>query len=225
MDEYIYMIQIEAPAGLEDEFNHIYDTDHMQHMSQIPGVRDCIRYKLEWSDNADMIRYLAIYHMNDPELPRSAVWKEHAGRGRWPTDMRPHVKTRRNGVYRQIVRLDSTSAENKAKPAYTGDYIYFLQQSVPQALEERFNDLYDNDHVPHMLQTPGVRGCTRFKLMYSESGDVPDYLAIYDIDEPGLPRSPAWKQQTSLGAWPTEMRPNFTARRNAVYRFLTKAPA
>ena len=61
--------------------------------------------------------------------------------------------------------------------------------------------------------------------MYSDSGDVPNYLAIYEIDEPGLPRSPVWKQQTSLGAWPTEMRPNFTARRNGVYRFIAKAPA
>jgi hypothetical protein len=32
------------------------------------------------------------------------------------------------------------------------------------------------------------------------------------------PRSPDWKQQTNKGAWQTEMRPNFMARRNGVYR-------
>lgn len=224
MEECIYVILLEAPAGLEDEFNHIYDTDHLQHMSRIPGVRDCVRYKLEWSDNADMLRYLALYHMDDPELPRSAVWQEHASRGRWLIDMRPIVTSRRNGVFRQITRLESTLPENKSKPVYTGDYVYFLQQAVPSALEERFNYLYDNDHVPHMLRTPGVRGCTRFKLIYSDSGDVPDYLAIYEIDQPDLPRSPVWKQQATLGTWQIEMRPNFTARRNGVYRFIAKAP-
>lgn len=224
VNEYIFLVLLGVPAELEDKFNHIYDTDHMQHMSQIPGVRCCIRYKLDWSDNTDMIPYLALYHMNDPELPHSPAWKEHAARGRWATDMRPHLTARRNGAFEQIARLESTLPENAARPPCSGEYIYFLQQSVPTALESQFNHLYDTDHVPHMLQTPGVRTCTRFKLLYSDSGDVPDYLAIYDIDEPGLPRSPAWKHQTNLGAWPTEMRPRFTARRNGVFRRTAQAP-
>jgi hypothetical protein len=225
MDEYIFIILLDVPAELEANFNTIYDTDHMPHMVQIPGVRGCTRYKLEWSDNADMPAYLALYNINDPELPRSAAWKKHASRGRWATQMRPHMTARRNGVFRLICRIESTLPWNKAKPANAGEYIYFLQQSVPAELESKFNRLYDNDHIPYMLQTPGVRGCTRFRLLYSESGDAPDYLAIYEIDAPGLPRSPKWKRQTNLGAWPTEMRPHFTARRNGVFHRFAQASA
>ena len=71
---------------------------------------------------------------------------------------------------------------------------------------------------PLMMQAPGVKACTRYKLEYSDTGDVPDYLAVYAIDNVERPRTPEWKAQTNKGAWPTQMRPHFTARRNGVYQ-------
>jgi hypothetical protein len=50
---------------------------------------------------------------------------------------------------------------------------------------------------------------------------MPDYLAIYDIANPETARSPEWKQQTSLGAWPT-IRPHFTARRNGAFERISR---
>src|SRR5262245_4275156 len=102
MSAYRFVLQLSIPAELEDKFNTIYDTDHLTHMIRIPGVTSCTRFKLEWSDTADMLEYLAIYEIDDPELPRSDIWKKHAAMGRWATDMRPHVTLRRSGVYRQI---------------------------------------------------------------------------------------------------------------------------
>jgi hypothetical protein len=95
------------------------------------------------------------------------------------------------------------------------DYIYFLQQAIPAELDARFNELYNTDHIPLMLQAPGVKSATRYKSLYSPTGNAPDYLAIYAVDGADIPRSPKWKEQTSKGAWPTQMRPHFTARRNA----------
>src|SRR3546814_2189062 len=67
-----------------------------------------------------------------------------------------------------------------------------------------------------MLETPGAKDCRRYQLEWA-SGDVPEYLAIYGLENPAVPRSPAWKAQTNKGAWPVEIRPNFTARRNGIY--------
>jgi hypothetical protein len=216
MSQYIFFILLDIPAEHEAEFNKVYDTDHLPYMLQTPGVNDCTRYKLEWSDNSDMLRYLALYHINDPELPRSAAWKKQGTMGRWPTDIRSHVTARRNGVLRQTYHTDA-AAKGPNKDSIDSDYIYFLQQSIPADMDAKFNELYNDDHIPLMLQTPGAKSCTRYKLQYSETGDVPDYLAIYAIDRPDTPRSPEWKKQTSLGAWPTQIRPHFTARRNGVY--------
>ena len=211
MDQYIFFILLGIPAELEVKFNTVYDTDHLPHMVQIPGVRDCTRYKLEWSDNSDMLPYLALYHIADPELPRSEVWKKYGAMGRWSSEIRSHVTARRNGVYQQLFHAGAVSDSTDS------DYIYFLQQSIPANLDVKYNELYNSDHIPLMLQTPGAKSCTRYKLEYSDSGDVPDYLAIYAIDDATTPRSSAWKKQTSLGGWPMQIRPHFTARRNGVY--------
>ena len=40
--------------------------------------------------------------LDDPELPRSPIWKKHAAMGRWATEMRQHVTRRRSGVFRKI---------------------------------------------------------------------------------------------------------------------------
>ena len=219
MSQYIFFILLDIPAEHEAEFNTVYDTDHLPHMLQVPGVNDCTRYKLEWSDNPDMIRYLGIYHIDDPDLPRSEAWKKQGTLGRWPKDIRQHVTARRNGALRQIFHTEAASfSSGPHKDATNSDYIYFLQQSIPAEYDAKFNELYNGDHIPLMMQAPGAKACTRYKLEYSDTGDTPDYLAIYAIDKADTPRSPEWKKQTSLGAWPTQIRPHFTARRNGVYR-------
>lgn len=219
MDKYIFFILLNIPAEHEADFNHVYDNDHLVHMLTTPGVRDCIRYKLQWSDNPDMIRYLGIYHIDDPALPRSDAWKKQSTFGRWPKDIRDKVTARRNGAYRQIFHTEAAGYDSGAdKDATMSEFIYFLQQSVPKEIEPKFNELYSGDHIPLMMQAPGVKACTRYKLEYSDTGDVPDYLAVYAIDNADRPRSPEWKAQTNKGAWPTEIRPHFTARRNGVYQ-------
>jgi len=217
MSDSIFFVLMSIASEHEARFNEIYDNDHLPTMVSIPGVRDAARYKLEWSDNADMQTYLAIYHLDDPELPRSETWARHGAMGRWPVEMK-HLPTQRsNCAMRQIFHIDGPAA-GKAKDAVDSDYIYFLQQSIPVEFDEKFNRLYNTDHIPLMLQSGGVKGCTRFKSLYSVTNNAPDYLAVYAVTAAEIPRSPEWKAQTQKGAWPTQIRPHFTARRNGVYR-------
>lgn len=218
MSESIFFILLSIPAEHDAKFNDVYDTDHLPTMISIPGVRDASRWKLEWSDNADMQTYLALYHLDDPELPRSDTWAKHGAMGRWPVEIRHLCSGRSNSALRKVFHTDAAATGKKTNDAIDSDYIYFLQQSVPAHLDAKFNELYDTDHIPLMMQAPGAKSVTRYKSLYSPTGDAPDYLAIYAVEGPDVPRSPAWKAQTSKGAWPTQMRPHFTARRNGVYR-------
>lgn len=215
VSDFIFMILMDVPEEIEDKFNSLYDTDHLPLMMQVPGNRRCDRYRLDWSDNPDMLKYLALYEIDNPDLPRSADWKGQAGQGRWPSEIRALIRARRNGVFRRIAAHNG--GDESGNTGGGREHLYFLQQGVPAAIEERFNMLYDTDHVPLMLQVPGVHGCNRFRLEWSDSGDVPDYLALYDVDGPEIPKSATWKEQTNKGAWPVEMRPNFTARRNGAF--------
>ena len=218
MTEHIFVVQLAIASEHEARFNEVYNTDHLTHMIQVPGAINCGRYRLQWSDNTDMQQYIAIYEISDPTAPQTAAWKQQAGKGAWPVEIRHLTQMRRNGVYRRISQAAPNSGKVPANGTSLTDTIYFLLQGIPPALEGRFNELYDGDHIPFMLKTPGVQGCTRYKLAYSDSGDIPDYLAIYAIDDAELPRTPAWKVQTNKGKWPMEMRPNFTARRNGSFR-------
>ena len=217
MNDFIFFILLSIPAEHDAKFNEIYDTEHLPCMVSISGVRDAARYQLEWSDNADMQTYLALYHLDDPELPRSDIWARHAAMGRWPIEIRHLATQRSNCALGKIFHADAPSRV-KTPDSIDSNCIYFLQQSIPAELDARFNELYDADHIPLMLQAPGVRSCTRYRAIYSVTGSAPDYLAIYAVDATDIPRSPEWKAQTQKGAWPTQMRPHFTARRNGVYR-------
>jgi len=58
---YIFLVQMDIPKELEDDFNRLYDTEHIPLISKVPGVRHCERYVLETSENEHMPRYAAIF--------------------------------------------------------------------------------------------------------------------------------------------------------------------
>lgn len=46
--------------------------------------------------------------------------------------------------------------------------ILIASMDVDQDYEDLFNDVYDREHVPHLLTVPGVRSVTRYKGMPAE---------------------------------------------------------
>ena len=98
------------------------------------------------------------------------------------------------------------------------DYIYLVQLDIPKELEERFNHLYDTEHVPNLLTVPGVHGCTRYRLDSADVDGAARYAAIYEIDSPDLPTTPAWKEQSNKGEWITDIRPHLTTRSHMTYK-------
>jgi len=100
-------------------------------------------------------------------------------------------------------------------------YLYVAQIAVPKSLEQRFTELYDEEHVPALMTVPGVRSCSRFKLVWSDTPDMPEYLATYDVDAPDVPKSPEWRKASGVGKWPTEIRPHMTVRRHGMFERVT----
>lgn len=99
-------------------------------------------------------------------------------------------------------------------------YIYIAQLAIPASLEERFTELYDIEHVPALMTVPGVRSCSRFKLVWSDTPEMPEYLAIYDVDAPDVPKSKEWREASGSGRWPEEIRPHMSVRRHGMFERL-----
>jgi hypothetical protein len=97
-------------------------------------------------------------------------------------------------------------------------FIYAVQMDIPQELEAEFNRIYDEDHVPTILQVPGVRSCARYRLEHSTNAAMPRYLAIYELDSPEIIESAAWLEAIDKGEWKPKIRPHTTNRQHSVFR-------
>ncbi|MQF68804.1 hypothetical protein FIM12_00500 [SAR202 cluster bacterium AD-804-J14_MRT_500m] len=93
--------------------------------------------------------------------------------------------------------------------------VYVVRMDVEPEHEDVFNDLYNNEHIPALLKVPGVRAATRYKT--DETGE-PKYLALYEVDDPEVPSSPAFRDAANSGEWPTKVRPYCKNRSRVVYK-------
>jgi hypothetical protein len=107
-------------------------------------------------------------------------------------------------------------------------YVFVASMDVDPDKEALFNEVYDSEHVPNLLQVPGVHAVTRiagepFAMSIGGeekrmSHDGPRYTAIYEIDGPHVLTSAAWASAVEAGRWPGEVRPHTRNRRHALYR-------
>ena len=94
-------------------------------------------------------------------------------------------------------------------------YFYIAAMDVDPAKEAAFNEVYDTEHVPALLEVPGVLSALRLQ---AQDGGSPKYLAVYEIAAPDVHSSPAWVAAADSGRWPTEIRPHCTNRNRIVYK-------
>ena len=107
-------------------------------------------------------------------------------------------------------------------------YVLIASMDVTPEAESLFNEVYDTEHVPNLLQVPGVRSVTRMKgepARFAIAGAVrelpapsPIYTAIYEIDHPQVLESPEWAEAVERGRWPSEVRPHTSNRQHLLFK-------
>ena len=107
-------------------------------------------------------------------------------------------------------------------------YLFVVSMDVDADKEGLFNEVYDTEHVPNLLQVPGVHAVARMEgepFVMSIGGqeksvaqDGAHYSALYEIDGPHVLVSAEWAKASERGRWPAEVRPFTRNRRHALYR-------
>jgi len=107
-------------------------------------------------------------------------------------------------------------------------YVFSAAMDVEPAKDAIFNEVYDKEHVPMLLQVPGVISVARFKkqavtlIIGGERKTIvvenePTYNALYEIESPEVLVSEAWGNAVDQGRWPGQVRPYTKNRRHVLY--------
>lgn len=89
--EYIYLVRMGIRPDLEGEFNEVYDNEHIPALQSVQGVGLVVRYVRH---RPAARYYLALYELDDPEIPSSREWREVGELGRWASQIRPFTTER-----------------------------------------------------------------------------------------------------------------------------------
>jgi hypothetical protein len=81
------------------EFNEWYDHEHIPALAAVPGVLSARRFR----DPKGTHRYLALYHLQSPEVTMGADWKNAASTP-WTERLRPHFRDHLRILSRRYVR-------------------------------------------------------------------------------------------------------------------------
>ncbi len=110
-------------------------------------------------------------------------------------------------------------------------YVFIASMDVAPEKEALFNEVYDTEHIPNLLQVPGVVSVTRFTaepLVLAIGGELknivvegePRYSAVYEIESPSVLTSEAWAKAVEAGRWPTQVRAHTRNRRHVLRKVL-----
>lgn len=80
-------------------------------------------------------------------------------------------------------------------------YLYVVRVDVDSEKEKQFNEWYNKEHVPALLKVPGVTGAYR----YASLEGTPKYMAIYELDNPDVLTSEAWKKAVEMTPRPKDI--------------------
>ena len=110
----------------------------------------------------------------------------------------------------------------------SANYLFVVSMDVDPDKEDLFNEVYDPEHVPLLLEVPGVVGVTRYttepfevsiggERQSVDSAGYARYTAIYELESAEVLVSDGWAAAVEKGRWPGEVRP-FTKNRSHVLK-------
>jgi len=192
----LLLAKMDPPAAGEREWNEYYNNKHVADRVAIPGFLSAQRFALvggvppEYAIPGDA-RYLALYDLEDIGVLKGEayhrIWEQDRARpvGSWEDQMLKLPKFAR-GIYEQIGPND---------PAYDAPpsrFVLVVGPEVARGKAKEFNAWYETEHIPALLEVPGVLAIRRFVMAEKEyppitgkGGVLSRFLAIWDVADEG----------------------------------------
>jgi hypothetical protein len=92
-------------------------------------------------------------------------------------------------------------------------WIYVVQADIPEALAREYNDWYDKEHLPRLVQVEGIRRARRFVAL----DGAPTYFTAYDLSAADSFETPAAVTARKT-PWTEKMRGAFLNSRRSMLK-------
>jgi hypothetical protein len=224
----LLMAKMDPPEYGEKEWNNYYDRVHVADRLAIPGFLSARRFKKvegipqQYHIPGDS-KYLALYDVTD-----IGVLKGEAYHKVWEKDHRKppdsfeaqifKLPKFARGIYEQIFPEN----ENYKVPA--SNYVLVVGHEIPRGKAGEFNAWYKTEHIPRLLEVPGVLNIRRFVMaervfppMAHRGGILSKYLTIWDVEDEAAFETTAFLKSAAT-PWSQWVRSWYTRRICCLYQ-------
>jgi len=195
----ILFSEMTPDASWTNRFNNWYDTEHIPLRMAVPGFCSAQRYKAKDSD-----AYLAVYEMQTPEALATPAYQKVKGQ---PSDetkwMLGNVKNFTRYTCSQLSQFDRGDAVG-----LDAAFLYAVWFTVPDDRLQDFDDWYEKDHIPLLMECDDWLMVRRFKVI---SGEPQPYnrLALHYLRDASALDAPArakaratpWRARLAAESW------------------------
>jgi hypothetical protein len=183
----VMMVFVDVDPEMDADFNAWYNQEHVPDLLGMPGFLNAARYQALKGGP----RYLACYELESVEALQSPEYLEIR---RNPSEWTKKMSLAVNGhnyvrnVYTQIYpgENDPHLMGRGMAPA-----LQIGRMEVPQQIEAKYNDYYDNVRTPGNLKVPGCIAVRRYHAV--EGG--PKYMTMYEFEHEKVPETAPWNER------------------------------
>ena len=116
-------------------------------------------------------------------------------------------------VYRETARFRQPQVVEEERR-----YLLLVQMDIPPEFEDEFNNWYDSEHIPMLMQVPGWTSSRRYILI---NGDAPKYMTLYELEGPWALARPE-HEMTHRTEWYKSVRPHFKNFSSLLYEQISE---
>jgi hypothetical protein len=180
----LLMVFTNVDSEHDFEFNKWYVEEHLPERLSAPGFLDGALYQATKGSP----RYLAIYEL---ESVAAMETPEYLRMSQNPTDWTKRIGP--SGVGRGVVRnicsqISPAESDHDTMGRGMAPALQVGRMIVPEEIEEKYNDYYDNQRTPRNLTVPGCLFVRRYHVIDGS----PKYTTVYEFEHEKVPESLAW---------------------------------
>lgn len=202
MSSAVLFSEMTPDPSRETDFHDWYDHEHIPLRMDVPGFRSAQRYRA-----AGKPGYLAVYEMDDLAALKTPAYQQIKNA---PSERTQRILAGVTGFTRYLA---DTIGEQARPPAGVDDvldapYLYAVFFKVPADRRAEFEDWYEHDHIPVLLECADWLAARRLRIADGEPADwthlTLHYLAdlrALDSAERARARTTPWRMRLAQEHW------------------------